>query len=301
MSTMTGTAETDNEETAEKDYARVARAIRYIEAHAREQPDLDAVAAAAGLSPHHFHRLFRRWAGITPKRFLQLLTLEHAKRRLDESRSVLDATFRTGLSGPGRLHDLFVTMEGVTPGEYRTRGAGLSIRHGLAGTPFGTALLAWTDRGICSLVFTDDPGTATATAVEAAAEGADASARAVDALREDWPDARLHADDDEAADLAARIFAGERLPLHVQGTNFQVRVWEALVSIPTGTVAAYEDVARGIDRPDAVRAVAGAIARNRIGWLIPCHRVIRKVGEVGGYRWGGERKRAMLAWEAGKD
>lgn len=267
-----------------RDYERVARAIRYIEAHAREQPELDAVAGAVGLSPHHFHRLFRRWAGTTPKRFLQLLTLEHAKRRLDESRSVLDATFQAGLSGPGRLHDLFVTMEGVTPGEYGNGGDGLRIRHGSADTPFGTAQLAWTERGICSLVFVDDE-----------------SDGALDDLRRDWPGASLVHDPAEAAALAGRVFDGERLPLHVRGTNFQVRVWEALVRIPPGTVTAYQDVARGIGRDDAVRAVAGAIARNRIGWLIPCHRVIRKMGEAGGYRWGGERKRAMIAWEAARE
>ncbi|HSH46946.1 MAG TPA: methylated-DNA--[protein]-cysteine S-methyltransferase [Longimicrobiales bacterium] len=268
---------------AGRDYRRVERAIRYIEEHAREQPDLDAVARAVDLSPHHFHRLFRRWAGITPKRFLQLLTLEHAKRRLDESRSVLETSFHTGLSGPGRLHDLFVTMEGVTPGEYRSGGRGVRIRYGLAPSPFGTALLAWTDRGVCTMAFTEQtPGAART------------------ALAGDWPDATLEEDAAGAADRVERIFGGERVPLHVQGTNFQVRVWEALVQIPPGAVAAYEDVARGIGRPDAVRAVGSAIARNRIGWLIPCHRVIRKMGLTGGYRWGGARKRAMLAWEAAR-
>lgn len=268
------------------DYDRIAAAIRYIEEHTLAQPGLDEVAEAVGISPHHFHRLFRRWAGITPKRFLQLLTLEHAKRRLDESRTVLDATFRSGLSGPGRMHDLFVTIEGVTPAEYRDGGTGLDIRHGLAETPFGPALLARTERGLCHLSFLD-----------AAREDADA---AIAGLAAEWSAARLRRDDDDAARLADRIFAGDEQPLDVRGTNFQARVWQALIRIPEGSVASYEDVARGIGRPEAVRAVAGAIARNHVAWLIPCHRVIRKVGETGGYRWGATRKRAMLAWEAAR-
>lgn len=265
------------------DYERVATAIAFIEENAPRQPSLDDVAGAVGLSAHHFHRLFRRWAGTTPKRFLQLLTLEEAKRRLDESRSVLRAAFEAGLSGPGRLHDLFVAVDGVTPGEYATGGRGLELAHGLAPTPFGTALVGRTQRGVCHLSFVD---------------GGEADGEA--ALAADWPEARLRRDDGAARDVVERLFAGGRPPLHVKGTNFQIRVWQALLSIPQGRVASYGDVAAGIERPEAVRAVAGAVARNRVAWMIPCHRVIRKVGETGGYRWGPDRKRAMLAWESAR-
>lgn len=264
-----------------KHYERIEAAIRFIDAHAREQPGLAEVAAAVGLSEHHFHRLFREWAGITPKRFLQLLTLEHAKRRLEESSSVLQASFRTGLSGPSRLHDLFVTLEGVTPGEHRAGGDGVEVRWGVAGTRFGTAFVARTPRGVCHLAFSDD--------------GAEGPLRELEGR---WPRARLERDDESAIDVVDRIFRDHPIPLHVRGTNFQVQVWQALLSIPPGAVASYSDVARAVGRADAVRAVAGAVSRNRIGWLIPCHRVIRAVGEAGGYRWGGTRKRAMLAWEA---
>jgi AraC family transcriptional regulator, regulatory protein of adaptative response / methylated-DNA-[protein]-cysteine methyltransferase len=261
------------------DYDRVAAAIAYIDAHAGEQPGLEEVARAVGLSAHHFHRLFRRWAGVTPKRFLQLLTLEAAKGRLDESRSVLAAAYGAGLSGPGRLHDLFVALEGVTPGEYRTGGEGVVLSYGVAATPFGPALVGRTGRGVCHLSFVSGE------------QGASA-------LRAEWPAARLRRDDGVASGVVEAIFGGDRLPLHVRGTNFQARVWEALLTIPEGCVTSYEDVAVALGRPTAARAVAGAVARNRVAWLIPCHRVIRKVGQAGGYRWGGERKRAMLAWEA---
>jgi AraC family transcriptional regulator, regulatory protein of adaptative response / methylated-DNA-[protein]-cysteine methyltransferase len=270
--------------TWNEDYERVAAAIAYIGSRAPEQPGLEEVAGAVGLSPHHFHRLFRRWAGLTPKRFLQLLTLEEAKRRLDASRSVLDAAYGAGLSGPGRLHDLFVGLEGVTPGEYRRGGAGVEMAYGVAPSPFGPALVARTARGVCHLSFLDP-------------DGSDA---AIAELRATWPAARLQRDDAMAAQVVAVTFAGDRPPLDVQGTNFQARVWDALLRIPEGGVACYEDVAVALGRPGATRAVASAVARNRVAWLIPCHRVIRKVGETGGYRWGRDRKRAMLAWEAAR-
>jgi AraC family transcriptional regulator of adaptative response/methylated-DNA-[protein]-cysteine methyltransferase len=268
-----------------RDYARIEAAIRYIDDHAAEQPTLAEMAAAVRLSEHHFHRLFREWAGITPKRFLQLLTLEHARRRLEESRSVLEASFRTGLSGPSRLHDLFVTLEGVTPGEHRAGGAGVTVRWGVAPTPFGQAVVAATDRGVCHLSFVEEDGTEAGPPTEVVSR---------------WPDARLVRDDQAAGDLAGRIFEGGDVSLDVRGTNFQVQVWQALLRIPAGAVASYGDVAAAVGRPEAVRAVAGAVAANRVGWLIPCHRVIRKVGEAGGYRWGTVRKRAMLAREAGR-
>ncbi|MFW6198709.1 MAG: bifunctional helix-turn-helix domain-containing protein/methylated-DNA--[protein]-cysteine S-methyltransferase [Acidobacteriota bacterium] len=265
----------------EEDYRRVAAAIAFIEEHARQQPSLDDVAGAVGLSPHHFHRLFRRWAGTTPKRFLQHLTQEAAKSRLAESRSVLATAYDVGLSGPGRLHDLFVAVDGVTPGEFAAGGAGLDVTWGTAATPFGRAIIGRTHRGVCHLSFADE---------------ADPAA----ALAEAWPSAGLRRDDAAAASLAEAIFDGERPPLHVQGTNFQLQVWRALLRIPEGAVAAYSDVAEFMGRPDATRAVAGAVARNRVAWLIPCHRVIRKGGAAGGYRWGTDRKRAMLAWESAR-
>ena len=270
------------------DYDRIAQAIRYIEANRQRQPSLDEVARSVHLSEFHFQRLFRRWVGISPKRFLQVLTVEHAKRRLEECRSVLDAAYDAGLSGPGRLHDLFVTLEAVTPGEYKARGEGLTIRYGFHASPFGTALVAATERGICALHFVEDE---------------DDRAAAVDHLAADFPAARLVHDPAATAPLAEAAFAPREagsapIPLFVQGTNHQVRVWEALLRIPPGAVVTYEQLATSIGRPDAVRAVAGAVARNPVGFVIPCHRVIRKLGAISGYRWGPDRKRAILAWEA---
>lgn len=298
-----------------EDYRRVEAAIEFIDGHARDQPSLEEVARAVGLSPHHFHRLFRRWAGTTPKRFLQLLTLDDAKERLAASRSVMHASWDVGLSGPGRLHDLFVTLDGVTPGEFAGGGAGVDVTYGLAPTPFGTALIGRTDRGVCHLAFVGTEGTDAAGSTGApggdgggdepvrgdeSVPGDDATPEPVGALAGEWPEARLVRDDATARALADAIFGGDRPALHVRGTNFQLRVWRALLAIPSAHVAAYGDVAEGLGRPAAVRAVAGAVARNRVAWLIPCHRVIRKVGTAGGYRWGVERKRAMLAWESAR-
>jgi AraC family transcriptional regulator of adaptative response/methylated-DNA-[protein]-cysteine methyltransferase len=270
------------------DYDRIAQAIRFIEHNHLRQPSLEEVARSVYLSEFHFQRLFRRWVGISPKRFLQFLTVEHAKRRLDECRSVLDATYDAGLSSPGRLHDLFVTLEAVTPGEYKAKGAGLRIGYGFHDTPFGTALLAATDRGVCALSFVDG----------------DADAAVAD-LRERWPAAEVTEDAPATAPLAARVFGSAEasdapIPLFVQGTNHQVRVWEALLRVPAGAVVSYEQLAQAAGRPDAVRAVAGAVARNPVAYLIPCHRVIRKLGVFGNYRWGSERKRAILGWEAAR-
>ena len=281
-----------------RDYQRVAAAIEYIDAHARSHPSLDDVADAVGLSPHHFHRLFRRWAGTTPKRFLQLLTLEAAKRRLEASRSVLRTTFDVGLSGPGRLHDLFVTLDGTTPGEFAAGGDGLEITYGRAPTPFGTALIARTDRGLCHLAFLDADGPDPGGVEDGVAAGAAAADPAAGELAYRWPRAVLRRDDDVARSVATSIFRGDRPPLHVGGTNFQLRVWQALLEIPPGHVTSYGELAERLGDPRAARAVAGAVARNRVGWAIPCHRVIRKIGEAGGYRWGTTRKRTMLAWES---
>ncbi len=271
------------------DYDRIAQAIRFIEANVRRQPTLDEVARSVYLSEFHFQRLFRRWVGISPKRFLQFLTIQHAKQRLEECRSVLDTTYDTGLSSPGRLHDLFVTLEAVTPGEYKRRGEGLRIGYGFHDTPFGTALLGATERGLCALAFVDE-----------GAEGA-----TIDELRERWPNADLDEDPVDTAGLARRIFTpAERddrpIPLLVQGTNHQVRVWEALLRVPAGALVSYEQLAAAAGRPDAVRAVAGAVARNPVAYVIPCHRVIRKLGAFGGYRWGMPRKKAIVGWEAAR-
>jgi AraC family transcriptional regulator of adaptative response/methylated-DNA-[protein]-cysteine methyltransferase len=274
---------------AAADYALVADAIRYLEQHFRGQPSLEEVAAALHLSPFHLQRVFTRWAGISPKRFLQFLTLDYAKARLAAAESVLDATYEAGLSSPGRLHDLFVTLEAVTPGEYKHRGEGLDIRIGRHATPFGDCLLATTARGIVALNFVDDD-----------AQWEEALA----ALHHDWAAANLHQDEQATAPLAALIFdpaardTPQPLRVLVKGTNFQVKVWEALLQIPSGAVCTYADVARAIHHPKAVRAVGGAVGANAVAYLIPCHRVIRQGGIVRDYRWGSTRKRAMLGWEA---
>ena len=272
------------------DYHRIERAIVFLEENWRRQPSLDEVARSVHLSEFHFQRLFRRWAGISPKRFLQYLTVEHAKRRLRESAPLLETAYDTGLSSLGRLHDLFVTLEAVTPGDFRRRGAGLAIAWGLHASPFGTALVAVTARGVCALSF--------------ASEHEDAAAM-VAALRERWPLATIAEDERRTAPVARRIFdraegEGEPVRLHVEGTNFQVRVWEALLRVPFGALTSYEALAAHAGHPEATRAVASAVARNPVGYLIPCHRVIRKLGVMGGYRWGPTRKKAILAWEAAR-
>jgi len=270
------------------DYTRIEKAILYLDENFRGQPDLKEVARAAGLSEYHFHRLFTRWAGISPKRFLQFLTAEYARELLRESSNVLDAAYEAGLSGPGRLHDLIVNVYSVTPGELKTEGAGLTIRYGVHPSPFGDCLLAITDQGICALAFLSGRR-----AVEA-----------VDELRTRWGNANLVLSPGATKVVSDRIFVpsrwGDTPPLNVivKGTNFQVKVWEALVRIPPGRVASYEEIAARIEAPGAVRAVGNALARNPVAFLIPCHRVIRKTGAFGNYRWGPARKKAILAWEA---
>jgi AraC family transcriptional regulator of adaptative response/methylated-DNA-[protein]-cysteine methyltransferase len=269
------------------DYDRIAAAIHFLDAHAETQPDLAAAAAHVGLSPHHFQRVFTRWAGVSPKRFLQFHTLERARRLLAERRSVLDATYAAGLSGPGRLHDLFVSVEAVTPGEFKTGGRGLRVAWGLHETPFGRALVATCERGVCHLAFGEDD------ALLAAEFGAR------------WPGAERVRSDLETAPVARRIFspelaAGAPLALVLKGTNFQLKVWEALLRIPPGAVASYEQIAEAVGRPAAVRAVGTAVGQNPVAFVVPCHRVLRKTGALGGYRWGLDRKRAMLGWEAAR-
>jgi AraC family transcriptional regulator of adaptative response/methylated-DNA-[protein]-cysteine methyltransferase len=275
---------------ATSDYARIEQAILFLERHAREQPRLEEVAASVGLSPYHFQRLFTRWAGISPKRFLQFQTLEFAKQLLAERRSLLEVTHETGLSSSSRLHDLFISLEAVTPGEFKLGGSGLDIRYGVHDSPFGEYLLAVCGRGLCGLHFL-------------AGESED---EAVRRLQEDWPRASLTGSPEVTAAWAGRIFPSRRrqapqpLGLLVKGSNFQLKVWEALLRIPPGSVATYQDIATAIGAPGAVRAVGTAVGENPVAFLIPCHRVIRKTGAFGGYRWGAPRKRALLAWEAAR-
>ena len=267
------------------DFERVARVIRQMDRAHDTQPPLEELAASAGLSASHFHRLFHRWAGVTPKDFLQCLTAQFAKTRLRASSSVLDAALASGLSGPSRLHDLFVTLEAATPGEWKARGAGLRVHWGNAHTPFGPATLGWTPRGICHLAF-----------------GEEASTEPPE-LTENWVCAERTRDDAAAQRQCDAMFAGgesrgRTLRALVAGTKFQVKVWRALLRIPPGCVATYGQVARAIGSDKAVRAVGTACGMNPVAFLIPCHRVIRETGVVHGYRWGADRKRALLGWEA---
>ena len=275
---------------AAMDYQRIERAIIYLQENFLEQPELKAVARASHLSEYHFQRLFKRWVGISPKRFLQYLTVEYAKRCLAESKPVLDVALDSGLSGAGRLHDLFVSAEAVTPGEFKTHGAGVQIDYGFHATPFGTCLLGVTPRGICWLSFVDGAG----------------KRGAFSELKAQWSGASFEERSSSTARVAAQIFASgdpnhrERLRLLLMGTNFQLKVWQALLKIPAGTVISYEELRRHIGALDASRAIGSAVGRNRVAYLIPCHRVIRKTGVMGGYHWGEPRKLAMLGWEAAR-
>ncbi len=270
-----------------RDYQRIEEALAYLETHRTEQPTLEEVADHVGLSPFHFQRIFSRWVGISPKRFLQFLTVEHARRCLAETRSVLEATFETGLSSPGRLHDLMVAVDAMTPGEIRAGGAGLGVRHGLVPSPFGPCFIGVTERGVCWMAFPD--------------EGEEAGSLA--GLEVSFPHAEFHNDPGKAAHWRDRIFdrtgaeIGAPLPILLAGTNFQLKVWEALLRVPSGGLCSYSDLAQLMGRPTATRAVASAVARNHIAYLIPCHRVIRSMGEFGQYRWGAARKQALIGFE----
>lgn len=270
-------------------YALVARAIEYLIAHARQQPSLSELAAAMHLSEYHLQRLFSAWAGISPKRFLQYLKKEHALAALRRSQDVLNATLTSGLSSPGRLHDLMVSCEAMTPGEIRALGRNLQIGYGIAPSWFGPTLIGWTARGICHLAFCDE------------ADGADLTAR-LHELQADWPSASFQRDQTQAANYASQIFAAQpqQGPLHLvlKGTNFQLKVWEALLSTRPAELLSYTQIATLAGSPRAQRAVGSALAANRIGFLVPCHRVIRESGEIGQFRWGNTRKRALQAWES---
>jgi AraC family transcriptional regulator of adaptative response/methylated-DNA-[protein]-cysteine methyltransferase len=272
-----------------EDYPLIEEAITYLEQNFRQQPTLDELGAHLGVSPFHLQRVFKRWAGISPKRFVQFLTVEHAKGLLEESRTVLDTAYESGLSGPGRLYDLFVTVEAVTPAEFRAKGAGLRIHYGFHPSPFGECLLASTERGICWLSFGDR------------ADRADSLTQ----LHEHWSGARLTERPDATGLLIDRVFprapddgSARPLTLLVKGTNFQIKVWEALLKIPPGLICSYQDIAAQVGKPRGARAVGNAVAANPISYIIPCHRVIRKSGVIGNYRWNTARKRAIIGWES---
>ncbi|ATP27100.1 6-O-methylguanine DNA methyltransferase [Chromobacterium violaceum] len=273
---------------AGRDYARVRDAIRYLVAHAGEQPQLAEVAAALCLSESRLQRLFSRWAGVSPKRFIQQLTCEAAKARLAAGAPVLPLSHELGLSGGGRLHDLFVTLEAMTPGEYQQGGAGLDIAWSVESTRFGPVLLAQTARGVCALQFLSGDDEAEAW------------------LRAQWPRAALRHVPGQGSALCRRLFDplaeadGPPLALRVQGSNFQIQVWRALLSVPYGGLIGYGQLAEKIGRPGAARAVGNAVGANPVAWLIPCHRVIRAEGAVGGYRWGEERKLDLIGWESAR-
>jgi len=271
----------------DSDYARIEKAILYLQQHMAEHPSLDEVAAQIGLSPYHFQRLFKRWAGVSPKQFLQYLTASRARELLRASVSVLDTALEIGLSGPGRLHDLIISTDAVTPGEYKNAGKGLELRYGYHETPFGECLAATTPRGLCSLGFI----------------GAGDPAQDLAALRENWPAATLVEDPHASREVIEQIFnpapTCPKAPfnLFLRGTNFQLKVWEALLRIPEGAVVSYRALADALDQPGAGRAVGNAVGHNPIAYLIPCHRVLRADGKIGGYRWGETRKQVILTTE----
>lgn len=270
------------------DYAQIERAIHYLETHAAQQPELGEVAAEIGLSEYHFQRLFTRWVGISPKRFLQFLTKEGAKSLLERSISLTETTYEVGLSSPGRLHDLFIATEAVTPGEYKAHGVGMAIRYGIHPTPFGNCLLGTTERGICHLSFVEDND----------------EAKVLADFRQRWACADLQHAPEQTEPIIGQIFGSHSpagLHLHLRGTNFQIKVWEALLQIPPGHVTHYQDVAAYVGQPTASRAVGAAVGNNPIAVLIPCHRVIRRDGGLGGYRYGLTRKKALLGWELSEE
>ena len=270
------------------DYQRIEQALQFLESNFTSQPGLGEIAQHAHVSKYHFQRLFKRWVGISPTQFLQFLTLEYTKQKLAEGRSILETSYEAGLSGPGRLHDLFVTFEAMTPGEYKNWGADLHIEYGFHPTPFGECLLAITSRGICHLSFIQKDG----------------YADALSTLQRNWAYAAFTENAQKTQDIIARLFATHRVknhrPFHllVKGTNFQVNVWQALLTLPKGSMVCYQDIAVYLGIPTSIRAVANAMAKNPIAYLIPCHRVITKTGKIDRYRWGTARKKAILGWEA---
>ena len=287
---MPATLERDITPTG-NDYELVRQVIERISIDYQSQPSLEDISADLGLTPSKLQKTFTRWAGLTPKAFLQAVTLDHARRLLGtEGLPLLDASFELGLSGPGRLHDLFVTHEAMSPGDFKSGGTGLVIRYGFHPSPFGTALVMTTDRGLCGLGFADPGG----------------EAEALEDMAKRWPGAKLEHDQAGTASLATQVFApgswSADRPLRIVliGTDFQVKVWEALLRIPLGSAKTYSDVACEIGKPSASRAVGAAVGRNPISFVVPCHRALGKSGALTGYHWGLTRKRAMLGWEAGQ-
>jgi AraC family transcriptional regulator, regulatory protein of adaptative response / methylated-DNA-[protein]-cysteine methyltransferase len=266
-----------------REFARMTRAIEFIEREYQRQPKLAQIARHVGLSEYHFNRLFRRWTGLTPKQYLAEVTSRAANSALVSESSVMDAALSVGLSGGGRLHDLTVTLNAMSPGEIRARGEGVTIRFGQANTPFGSAFFAETPRGLCRLSFLDGRS----------------DANELDTLRAAWPKARFERDDARAAALAGMIWGHKSvtLPLSVTGTNFQVQVWRALLELEPGESVTYSALASKVGKPNAARAVGSAVGANPVGWVIPCHRVLQAGGKLGGYRWGPARKQMIHRWE----
>ncbi|MBL7665221.1 MAG: bifunctional helix-turn-helix domain-containing protein/methylated-DNA--[protein]-cysteine S-methyltransferase [Bacteriovoracaceae bacterium] len=267
------------------DFTKIAKAIAYIKAHFKEQPQLEDIAKVVALSPYHFQRMFTDWAGVSPKKFLHYISVEYAKNLLREDKlPLLDAAHETGLSGTSRLHDLFINIEGMTPGEYKNGGSGLTIKYSYAQTVFGQMMLASTDKGICYMGFesSKQPG--------------------LKRLKAEFPKAKYSEKSDKLQKDALLFFQKDwshlnELKLHLKGTPFQIKVWESLLKIPMGELVTYSDIAKLIESPQAARAVGSAIGKNPVAFIIPCHRVIRSTGEFGDYMWGADRKCAMIGWE----
>ncbi|MCL4512140.1 MAG: methylated-DNA--[protein]-cysteine S-methyltransferase [Bacteroidetes bacterium] len=269
------------------DYERIAKAISYIKERFREQPDLEQVAKEVHLSQFHFQRLFNKWAGVSPKKFLEYISIQHAEELLRQNASLADASYETGLSGTSRLHDLFINIERMTPGEFKNKGENLSINYSFSPTPFGKIIVASTSKGICYIAFADD------------------GQRAFQGLHDRFPNASYKQKRDPFHRDALRIFQNDwrnisNIKLHLKGTPFQLKVWEALLKIPFGRISTYAHVAETIGSPTAARAVGTAIGDNPVAYLIPCHRVIRSTGVIGDYHWGNARKSAIVGWEAAR-
>jgi AraC family transcriptional regulator of adaptative response/methylated-DNA-[protein]-cysteine methyltransferase len=269
------------------DFERIEKAIRYIQENFKSQPELDEVSSHIYLSPFHFQKLFKEWAGVSPKKFLQFISIEHAKKMLQDNHTIADATYETGLSGTGRLHDLFISIEGMTPGEYKNGGEHLQLHYSFAETPFGDIMIASTPKGICHISFVDD------------------NREGIDHLKNLFPNAVISQKTDLMQQQALQVFKGDwrnlkDIKLHLKATPFQLKVWEGLLKIPMGRLDSYAGIAGQIQAPNASRAVGTAVAQNPVAFLIPCHRVIKSTGVIGEYHWGSSRKAAMLGWESSK-
>jgi len=277
-------------ETSENiDFRRIEKAIQFIEENFQNQPSMKEIAEHVALSEFHFNRLFSKWAGTSPQRFMRFLTKEFAKEKLAESANILEATFESGLSSSSRLHDLFVSYEAMTPAEFKAKGAGLSVYYGIHETPFGECLIAITERGITDFRFLEE----------------ESKPLIIKEIQQDFEKAKLIFDNNLTKPFIEQIFyensnANEPIKVLIRGTNFQIKVWEAPLQIPFGQMLSYETIANAIGKPTAQRAVGTAIGSNRLGYIIPCHRVLQKVGGIGGYRWGTTRKKAILGWEMAK-